>query len=305
MNTKQIKMTPAQWAKIKPNPQQRDTEKHARKAIKSHLKEFSATHARVAMAELPNGARYKLDGHTRDWLWQTDALEPPKTLFCDVYYVKNALAAMELYEHFDNTQAVETAGDKISGAFRYFNIPKESALWNLGGTTTSLKTLYTNRQSGMAKIDIKLCVEPFVKDLAFIDSANYAHINFPAPVFTALLMTVHKDGNSALSFWDAYNHDEGKKNKKSMDAVYALTDSIRTMRERGEFTRGSRRAVTECVPKLLAIYEKWGSLLRSSPKAGGDFRYYVEQYCGDIMDKLRWNAEKGSPQLSFFKETGE
>lgn len=292
MKIKQVKLSVEDWIKMKGNPQQRNTEFHAKKAIKNHLKDFSETHARVAAAELPSGVRYKLDGHTRALLWEEGTLEAPRSLFCDIYMVENLKQATELYEHFDNNTAVETSGDKVNGAFRLYGIPRTARVWTSGGVTTALKAIYTNVAKGISKVDIKLCIEPFVQALKFIDNAGYHHPNFPAPVMTSLILSVHKDGNGALSFWDAYNMDEGRKTVKSMDAVFCMTDQIRLMRERGEFQRGSRNAVFKCVPKMLAIYEKWDSKMFSkSPKPEGDFRYYVKRYCENDLKKLRWTQD--------------
>lgn len=290
MKITQEKMSVDTWIKISDNPQQRDTVLHARRALKNHLSEYCETHSRVAAAKLPSGLMYKLDGHTRSHLWDIEMLERPIDLLCDVYHVADKKEAINLYEKFDNAMAVETAGDKVSGAFRLYGITAKSNVFKCGGTTTSLKTIYCNKTSGFSKIDIKKCVEPFVKTLKIIDSGDLAHKNFPAPVFSALLLCVQRDGAAALSFWCAYDKGEGKKTPKSMDAVFCLTEKIRTLREQGEFTRGSNRAVVLTVPKLLVIYEKWGAkLFKKTPKPEGDFNYYIEQYCGDILKKLDRN----------------
>lgn len=297
MKIKQVKLSVQNWIEMKGNPQQRNTEFHAKKAIKNHLKDFSETHARVAAAELPNGNRYKLDGHTRALLWEEGSLQSPKSLSCDIYMVDNIKQVTKLYEHFDNSMAVETSGDKVNGAFRLYGIPRTAKVWTSGGVTTALKAIYTNTSKGIARVDIKLCIEPFVQSLKFIDNAGYHHPNFPAPVMAALILSVHKDGNGALSFWDAYNLDEGRKTVKSMDAVFAMTDQIRLMRERGEFQRGSRNAVFKCVPKMLAIYEKWNSKMFSiPPKAEGDFRHYIKIYCEDVLKKLAWTQDNKEDQ---------
>jgi len=42
---------------------------------------------------------------------------------------------------------------------------------------------------------------------------------------------------------------------------------------------------------MLAIYQKWNSrLFAKAPKPDGDFRYYVNEYCGDVMNKLAWSG---------------
>ena len=299
MKTKEIKLSIEEWIAVPDNPQQRNTEQHAKKALKYHMSEASPTQQRVALAEMPNGKQFKLDGHTRCHLWEQELLEAPQYVKCDVYYVKNKKEAVELYEHFDTSTAAETAGDKLSGAFRYYGIPKTSKLWTTAGVTTAVKTIYSQHQRGMRHVDVKKCIAPFVKELKIIDRGeDFSHKFFPAPVFCAMLMTIHLDGEEALSFWEGYVQDSGRKNPKSMDAVYCIRDEIRRYRDEDLFTRGSRRAVVECVPRMLAIYEKWeDGLFKNVPKPEGDFKYYVLKYCGDIIKKLDWKAEMNNLEL--------
>ena len=63
-----IRMSVDEWIKVKANPRQRDTEKHAAKA--KHLLTPSPDHAHVSAARLPNETLVKLDGHTRALLWK-------------------------------------------------------------------------------------------------------------------------------------------------------------------------------------------------------------------------------------------
>ncbi len=289
MQTEQVKISVSDWIKIKDNPQQRDTVAHARKAQKNHLIEYCETHSRVAAAELPSGTRYKLDGHTRSYLWEHELLDKPEMLICDIYHVKDREQAVKLYEHFDNSSAVDTAGDKLSSALNYHKVSIVSPLWKNSGVNTALKALYTDRTNGIAKVDVKDAMRPFVKALNFIDTCGFRHTEFPAPVFCAMLLTVVRDGNGALSFWEAYAKDEGKKTPKNMDAVYACTQKIRDLRDNLEFVRGSRRACFLVVPKLLPIYEKWnGKLFSRYPKPEGDYKHYVLKYCHEIMGELDW-----------------
>ena len=301
---KQIKMTVDAWIEINDNPRQRNTQFHSKRAVKNHLSELSETHCRVAAAELPNGTQYKLDGHTRAYLWARDLLEKPKLLFCDLYKVKDIGEAIELYQHFDNQMAVETSGDKLAGALNLYGISQNSRMWTNGGATTALKAIYTNITVGISKVDIADCVKPFAKALKLVESCGFHHPHFPAPVLTALILTVHLNGTEALSFWTAYDKDEGKKTSKSMDSVYCMTDLVRTWRADHIFARGSRRAVYECVPKMLATYEKWGAkLFQRSPKPEGDFRHYIETYCGDVFDQLSWREDgRGRPKKENSKQ---
>lgn len=286
MELKQIEMSIADWIKVNDNPQQRNTENHARKALKYHLSAPHITHSRAVAAKLPSGAMYKVDGHTRAYLWDKGWLDAPESVFIDLYLVSNIKEASELYESFDNLNAVETAGDKMSGVLRLNGISQENKLLLYGGTTTALKTLYTRRTAGFSRLEIKDVIKPFVKAIKTISHCDFKHKHFPAPVFAAMVLTVQKDGNAALSFWEAYANDEGKKTPKNMDAIHCLTQNVRTVRDRGDLSRGYKSVIT-CVPQIMAIYEKWGKpLFAKTPSVEGNLNHYVHKYCEPCFKQL-------------------
>ena len=67
-----------QWVNVPDNPRQRDTVRHANKAKRKHLKEADEAHGIVFAAMLDGEITWKLDGHTRAYLWDTGELELPK-----------------------------------------------------------------------------------------------------------------------------------------------------------------------------------------------------------------------------------
>ena len=74
---KHIEMSIEEWIKVKDCPTQRNTEIHAKSARKKNLKESSITHSQVSAAQVKTkGNMYKLDGHTRAYLWSEKILIP-------------------------------------------------------------------------------------------------------------------------------------------------------------------------------------------------------------------------------------
>jgi hypothetical protein len=286
MKFKHVKMKIDDWAEIADNPNQRDTVTHAKKALRMHLSEFSETHAKVAAAELPDGTRYKLDGHTRSYLWATGDLVAPKILYCDLYQVSSMKNVINLYNCFDNQFAAETATDRLASAFNLHGVDHRSRIFKAGGTTTALKTIYALRTHGLSKINIADPVKIFKKAINIIDSANFAHFQFPATVLAATIMSVHRDGADALNFWKDYDIDAGKKTPKKFDAVYCLRDFVRTMRETGDMPRGSIQGVHAVTPQIIDIYESWGTLLSKRPKSDRKLDDIVREYCGDVYEQL-------------------
>lgn len=123
-----MRMSVKAWCAVPENLRQRDTEKHAKKASRpgGHLREASPAHAQVFAAKLPNGQLIKLDGHTRALLWELGELEAPEQVLVTVISVRDMEHAKELYNHFDNAQAMETTQDKLSGALHEHGIVLQS-----------------------------------------------------------------------------------------------------------------------------------------------------------------------------------
>ena len=113
-----MRMSVKAWCAVPENLRQRNTEKHAKKATRpgGHLRVASPAHAQVFAAKLPDGRLIKLDGHTRALLWELGELDAPEQVLVTVIPVRDMEHAKELYNHFDNAQAMETTQDKLSGA---------------------------------------------------------------------------------------------------------------------------------------------------------------------------------------------
>ena len=255
-NIKQRLIKIDDWLKIRDNPLQRDTVKHAKRAKKLHLRELHPTHLKVSMAEDPKGTTWMLDGHTRSFLWSEGELEKPSHVQADVYLVKNRAEAADLYKAFDNSSAAETIQQKLIGAFRYNSIPHNAKLWDKGGTITAMKALSTTKGS-WAIHDLVYIVKQWKKELTIIDGLALNYKNFPAPVIAAMLLTIRMHGESAASFWKLFNKDRGVKNAKSQDGVYAATDFLRKAREEKALQRGGSSAINVLTPKLVWSFDMW------------------------------------------------
>lgn len=287
MKVKQIKIKVEEWSKVRDNPRQRDTAAHAKKSQRKngHLVDYVETQSRVAAAELPDGTRYKLDGHTRSDLWDSELLTPPKILFCDLYMVDSIEAVIMLYGCFDNSNAAETAFDKLASAFNLHDVNHTSSIFKIGGTTTALKAIYCFKRTGFRSTNISDVVKIFKKSLNIIDKALFTHFNFPAPVLAAMILSVQRDGQDALNFWKDYDQDLGKKTPKKFDAAYCLRDFIRTSREQGSIPRGSIEACHKITPRIIAIYDKYGTMLTKTPQTKKNLDDVVFEYCPETIYK--------------------
>ena len=88
-NMKVRRLSLKQWTAIPSNPLQRDEIRHGKYAVKHHLDEAVGGHIVVHAACLPNGMYFKLDGHTRNYLWNANILPPPTNVVCIVYPAQN------------------------------------------------------------------------------------------------------------------------------------------------------------------------------------------------------------------------
>ena len=137
---KRISMTPQDWAEVSNNPRQRNTEDHARRA--KHLLAYSPEHPIVKMAVLPDGRRFKLDGHTRSYLWSTGVVEAPKWVMVDVFRCRTLKDVEMLYEHYDNRLAAENARDVLAGAARKLGLEFNTTLMRQGKYGRALVSIY-------------------------------------------------------------------------------------------------------------------------------------------------------------------
>jgi hypothetical protein len=174
------------------------TRDDAKKAILGHLKQDSATHARVAAAILPNGEMYKLDGHTRSYLWSIGKLTPPKAVLVDVYHVETIADVIETYKHFDNSSAAENATDRLRGALKLHGINAKSGVILYAGLTTALSFIYVKKSKCF---DVIEPIGNFKKEIMLIDSLGLTYKQMTAGVLAAMILSVRIYGEQALPFF--------------------------------------------------------------------------------------------------------
>ncbi len=247
---KSIEMTVSEWISVPDNPRQRDTERHLRKA--KHLLTPHPTHARVAMAQTPKGERWKIDAHTRALAWSRQMVTPPPMVYVDVYPVRDAAAAAELYIAFDNKNAVETAGDQVSGAYREHDFTPKSKLFAAGILANSIRLADAfargqRRATRPSEAPIYRIFGDWIDEVKALDELNVDKRRFPGPIVTAALLSFRKRGKNAREFWRLFSEDAGEKLAGAIDPVEALSRFMLENRVVG--------GPTEMVGKALAAFE--------------------------------------------------
>lgn len=261
------KMSVEDFIAIKTNPLQRDTERHAvlsNRAGYGHLSKHHPSHAKVSIAELPNGKQIKLDGHCRSFLWDVESLEAPQQLSVDIYPCKTMAEVHDLYLTFDSTVATETQIDQLFGAMRSKNFTPSTRLFQQSGALSSMKMLVFPKRFMDAKgLSVAQLTAPHIEAFKIIDeSSEYVrnHYFFPRYVFCAMLMTVHfeiKNGNGkvAMSFWEAYVQKQGTKTRDKADGIYMASDRFEMLRHDKEARKGN--TIQTHTPYFLYYYEMW------------------------------------------------
>lgn len=244
---------------------QRDTIAHAmaRSAAGGHLSKPNPTHAKVSVARVIKSGKYiKLDGHSRAYLWDIDELERPEILYADVYDVKGMEEAAELYKTFDSDTAVERPRDKLYGAFRSYKfLPQHMFMYQSTGVITSMKLNIHPTKWGDAKLlSMYDLVEPWIETFKLIDRLEpfNNHFIFPSYITMAMMMTIQRDGQDALPFWQSYHEGEGTRSKTSESAFYTARQLQRDLRAAKQSVGGHGYGfIRATAPTFLYLYDQW------------------------------------------------
>lgn len=252
-----VEMTAEQWANVPDNPRQRDTENRAKRA--NYLLIPMQTHAVVSMAILPDGREFKLDGHTRSYMWQHGMVTPPKTLTVTLFYCATIAEVTTLYSTFDSASAVEKAPDRVFGAYREHGFEFKSPLLKSRKIVSALRNAYRlmHGHSNESSNDDHAIIGYFANELQLIDECNPDNTNFPSTIFTAAIITLMRDGPNARHFWTKYSLGHGWQDGERMDAVLALRARVNSMRlKRQQLSSNSNFNTIFGV--ALSAYEAYG-----------------------------------------------
>lgn len=236
-------MSVADWDAIPRNPRQRNEMVRIEKKRIDHLLNPTEKHREVAMGILPDGRQYKADGHTRCAAWRMGLVPAPDYLIVDVYACNDEAAIEDLYDSFDNSAAVESGTDRVTGAYSEAGIQPNSAFLREGGISTAARSLYhflmrTAPDKKTKNDAINRCVRMFADEIMLLDAVPPTRILFPTGIIMGALLTFAENPESATRFWTAYAADSGWKEGGRVDAVQGL-------RERHTRLRGKSNGVRD------------------------------------------------------------
>lgn len=225
-----IEMTAAEWAGVTDNPRQRDTESRANRAV--HLQSPHPSHCKVNMARLPGGQNYKLDGHTRSFMWSTGRVAPPPVLYVDVWDCRTLTDAKLLYETFDSKAAVESTSDQVFGAKRDQNISFTSTLLKGGKFAAGMRFAEAclHGSPSAKAMSIYDLLKSWKKELELFDLCEPNGRRFHTGIVAAALLCFRRYGDEASDFWGNFASGTGTKANGVTDAVQALEERMESRR---------------------------------------------------------------------------
>lgn len=248
-----IQLTIDEWILVADCPVQRDTQRHAEKSIKKHLKNRSRTQSLVSAALL-NNQLIKLDGHTRSFCWQNNWLKRPESNLVDVsvYPCKVIDEVINLYYEFDGQSQGKDCKDKTDSAFKECQFTPSSGLIKDGSLTYALQ-MATGKFSN--NFNLRIHSAEWLSVLKLIDKANFTRSRFPAAIFAACLITVRVFGEIAMIFWRSYYQDAGEKKNGACDGVQALSELL--LKRKAQDMVGGRNCAKNILGCSLYCFECW------------------------------------------------
>lgn len=269
-----IQMKPAQWAAVQDNPIQRDTEAHAKKAVRGHLRTASSSQMVVHAAVLPDGTVVKLDGHTRALLWSDGRLPAPATVQVVLHEVESMAQAMNLYKEFDAPGATEGATDRLSGAFRLHGIVPRNKILTQGGVTSAMNIIDYGRT-------IYEMVGEWKAELLLLDEVDATPTAMPSTLICAALVTLRRHGPKALDFWRLYATGGGTRIDGKSCGVDELTRIVADLRARKMLSSGGSNQRQAQAGRAISCCDAWlqGRVYTVGAKTT-DLRTYLEALKG-------------------------
>lgn len=272
-----MEMSVSDWIAVPDNPRQRNTIRRANSAVRGHLSHYEKIHQVVFAATMNDVVRWKLDGHTRAYLWAEGLMDTPPDgkVLVILIPVRNVAEAKEVYDQLDCQNALKQPSDIIYGATREHKFQLSSPLLRSCTFTTQLKIAQTGRSfSGHPGTLVKAWRDELIQLDKLNLSSNYTIM------IAVMLLSIRRDGiESAGPFWKLLDDNAGVKDKGKMDGPEALHQMIDLRRAEGR-TAGYENLIQICSSAWDA-YSSWthGRMVRRLRRSI-DFQSVVNEIHG-------------------------
>lgn len=284
------------------HPRQRNVQRQARKphwrlaqrasgAVKEAL--------RLVIAAELDGHLYKVDGHTRAWLWHLRKLSAPETVFVTVHRTHSREELDALYDVFHESGARESTYDQVYGAFRQIGLSLKSRRLKEGFLASALNIALRGvgkpqqDKQQVEPIDIYAAVEAFKNELELLDSVDPQPEIFYSGVVAAALIGLALYPES-LEFFARLSKRQGEKRAGRPDPVEAVLCLITELKNQRSSWVNAQQA--ELCARTLRALEAW----REGPASE---RYWLQRKPRSMdlkpfVDRLkRLKGIEGNPRL--------
>jgi hypothetical protein len=239
---KTVFMSLGQWAKVADNPIQKKG-RAARPNI-GHLRKYVREHSIVRMGVLPNGQEFKIEGHTRNYIWQfapwlVDLI--PDRVQVEVFPCKNFKEAAERFRRVDNKSAVKNAADEMHGSFKLIGVETNSKFFQ---TASNIKAALSyayevlhkavwHAAVNIKKVAIDEQVAAFKDALTALDAIDVNRSKLTAPLIMAFLLAHTKHGDKIVPFFKKINEGTHGQRKGKKYCPIAMLESKRDKHKGG------------------------------------------------------------------------
>jgi hypothetical protein len=260
-----LEMPVEEWIALPDHPRQRDT---VRQAAKGHwelarraLGPIAESHRWVVAAEL-DGTLYKVDGHTRGYLWNLGQLRKPVSVYATVYRCSTRAELIDLYGTFDSQAAVEKQQDRVTGAMRQLKLNFHSKRLRYGAITDALSIAMRGVARGTDAFgqdyddfDVYVAMEQFTPELRLLDAVDPQPEVFHTGVVAAALLSLALDART-IEFWLKVSKPMGK--KKEEPRVTPMQAIHRLMKDTKEQGTGRDKVTQEAIcATVLGAIDRW------------------------------------------------
>lgn len=231
-------MTVADWIALLNHPHQRNTVRHAGAVHLRQAKEATGAMASLlahVVAACWEGTYYKVDGHTRGYLWERGELPRPDRLHVTIYRVASRAELDALYEAFDTSTAIKTGYDQVLAGFRDCNLQLQSKRLRQGFLNDALNIALRGatrelQDPNSPELDVYRAVAVFKRELELLDGIDPQPSPFYSGVVAAALIGLALyETKRVLGFFDKLNRKEGNRRNGRSDPVDAVLIAVERM----------------------------------------------------------------------------
>jgi hypothetical protein len=239
-NSITLEMSVAEWIRVEDHPRQRDSLRQIRKhhwRLAQRAQGALREQQRFVVGAEFGGRVYKVDGHARARLWQSNELVPPKSVICTVHRCATWDELLDLIAAFDSQDAAQTQFDRVTGAYRECGLNLTSKRLR-GGTIVDALAISmrgvarsSDKSALGAEFDVYEAVKTYAKELAALDAIDPQPEVFHTGIVAAALIAQALNP-AAIKFFEQLGKRDGAQRDQFSDPVQAILNVLDSLKRR-------------------------------------------------------------------------